>query len=160
MTDSTDVLLLVEDSEAEIHFFKEALRKTSIPLPLVVVSNGIDAVSYIEGSGRYSDRSRYPKPGLVLLDLKLPQKYGLEILEWLRRRPKADQVPVMVLTSSNQPEDIRKAYDLGAKAYLVKPIGMKMLLDLVQSIASYWQEPDESAQPLQKFSMPRPKGRS
>jgi CheY-like chemotaxis protein len=154
-------VLLVEDSDSDIYFFRQALSAVGLHLDLQVVSNGLDAIAYIEGSGPYSDRAKFPSPDLILLDLKIPKKYGLEILEWLASQPKLRNIPVVVLTSSSQPGDIRKAYGLGIRHYVVKPVGMAVLKEFVEAIVSYLADSGGGTERyLKKFESPRPKSAS
>lgn len=158
---SPGAVLLVEDSDSDIYFFRQALSAAGLHLDLQVVSNGLDAISYIEGSGQYSDRSKYPSPVLILLDLKVPKKYGLEILEWLGSQPAFRKIPVVVLTSSSQPGDIRKAYALGIRHYVVKPVGMARLREFVEAIVAYIADPEGGTEKyFKKFESPRPKNAS
>jgi CheY-like chemotaxis protein len=102
------------------------------------VSHGDEAVAYLSGEGRFADREAYPFPVLVLLDLKLPRRSGLEVLGWIRSQPGLKRLPIVVLTSSKESIDINRAYDLGANSYLVKPVGFDSLLELVKSLEVYW----------------------
>jgi CheY-like chemotaxis protein len=106
--------------------------------PLRIVRDGDEAIQYLGGRGVFADRSRYPLPSLVLLDLKLPKRSGLEVLEFLRAQPSMKQTPVIVLTSSQESTDIQRAYALGANSYLLKPVGFDGLLEMVKAIGMYW----------------------
>src|SRR5262249_31740660 len=90
------------------------------------------------GQEAYSTRSKYPFPTIVLLDLKLPRKSGLEVLAWMRDQPSLKRLPVIMLTSSRHPLDINRAYDLGANSYLVKPVGFDALVEMVRQLDQYW----------------------
>jgi CheY-like chemotaxis protein len=140
------VVLLVEDDANDVFLMQRACRKVELPNPLQVVGDGDEAVDYLSGAGRFADRAQYPLPALVLLDLKLPRKTGLEVLEWLRQQSALRRVPVVVLTSSKEPADVNKAYDLGANSYLVKPLGFDALLELVRSLNIYWLNMNEKAE--------------
>lgn len=140
------VILVVEDDPNDVLLIQRAFAKARILNPVRTVSNGDEAVAYVSGEGQYADREAYPLPVLVLLDLKLPRRSGLEVLGWIRSQPGLKRLPVVVLTSSKESSDINRAYDLGANSYLVKPIGFDSLLELVQSLEVYWmmlnQNPD------------------
>jgi len=140
-------MLLVEDDPDDILLIQHAFAKASLVNPLKIVRDGEEAVKYLSGSEDYSDRSRYPLPSLVLLDLKLPRKSGLEVLQWLRQQPNLKQIPVIVLTSSKESSDVRRAYELGANSYLVKPVGFEGLLELVKSIGMYWMILSKTPEP-------------
>ena len=131
-------LLLVEDDLNDIMLIKRALNGANINNHLQVVDNGEDAIRYLEGSGEYENRDKYPIPILVLLDLKLPRKSGHEVLEWIRSKPKLKRLPVVVLTSSQSSIDINRAYDLGANSYLIKPILFENLLNIMKNFNMYW----------------------
>ena len=131
-------ILLVEDDPNDIILIKRAFEKANITNPLQVVENGEEAISYLDGKGRYGDREKYPLPILILLDLKLPRKSGHEVLEWLRQQPGLKRLTVVVLTSSQQSSDINRAYDLGANSYLVKPVTFDTLVEVVKNLNFYW----------------------
>jgi len=135
-------LLLVEDNEADVLFFKRAVAKTTAGVPLEVVMNGVDAVQHLSGAGPYADRSLHPLPSLVILDLKLPRMSGLEVLGWMGTQPALRAVRTIVLTSSSEESDIRRATALGAVGYVVKPVEFAALQEVVASIVAFWKDPD------------------
>ena len=134
----TPIILLIEDDENDVLFLQMALKKAGVTFPLQVVKDGQEALHYISGTGKFSDRDKHPVPYLVLLDLKLPYCPGLEILKEIRERSDFDWTVVLVLTSSRDPSDIETAYRLRANAYLVKPSGMDSLQVLAQSVKDFW----------------------
>ena len=136
LTDFT--ILMVEDDPNDILLTQRAFMQASLVNPLRIVRDGEEAIHYLGGRDPYSDRSRYPLPSLILLDLKLPKKSGLEVLEFLRAQPSLRQTPVIVLTSSQESSDIQRAYSLGANSYLLKPVGFDGLLEMVKAIGMYW----------------------
>ncbi len=99
----------------------------------------------MSGNGAYSDRIKWPLPSLILLDLKMPGLSGHEVLKWIRTRPETCTIPVIVLTSSHQDSDIRRAYILGANGYLVKPGTPAELLTMVEGIKNYWLTQNRTA---------------
>ena len=131
-------ILLVEDNPVDILLLRRAVGKAQITNPLQVVGDGEHAVNYLAGQDIYTDRQRYPLPSLILLDLKLPRRGGLDVLAWLRDQPGLKRLPVVVLTSSNELSDVSRAYDLGANSYLVKPGAPDALTQLVEQIKHYW----------------------
>ncbi|EYD74743.1 response regulator [Rubellimicrobium mesophilum DSM 19309] len=131
-------VLLVEDNEDDIELIRYAFDKVGIGNPLVTVSDGDAAVAYVTAGGIYADRERYPLPGLVLLDLKLPRRSGFEVLDAIRSYAATQHTPVVVLTSSDQTVDIERAYRRGANAYLVKPVSRDALLGMVQTLDAFW----------------------
>ena len=137
---SSKAMLLVEDNEDDVFLMKRALKGAQIVNPLQVVEDGQQAVEYLSGTGKYSDREKHPFPAVVFLDLKLPMKGGLEVLEWIRKREDFENMVVLVLTSSNEPSDLNRAYKLGANSYLVKPPTAMQLLELAKAFKWYWLE--------------------
>lgn len=131
-------LLLVEDDPNDVMLFRRAKDKSKLANPLQVVEDGDAALAYLSGQGIYADRNLYPFPALMLLDLKLPRKSGLEVLEWLRQQLGINRLPVVVLTSSKESLDVGRAYDLGANSYLVKPVAFDNLLEMVKALGLYW----------------------
>jgi CheY-like chemotaxis protein len=103
-----------------------------------VASSGQEAIDYLAGSGKFADREQFPLPCLVLLDLKLPLRTGLEVLEWIRQHPSLPRLVVIVLSSSINAVDVRKAYELGANAFLVKPSDAMVLVDMCQAVKHFW----------------------
>lgn len=132
-------ILLVEDEPNDVFLIRRAFGKAKVENPIQSVADGEQAMAYLNGEGDYADRTRYPLPGLMLLDLKLPRKGGLEVLAWLRAQKNSVQrIPVVVLTSSKQSTDINRAYELGANSYLVKPVAFESLVQVVQMLDRYW----------------------
>jgi len=162
LTDFT--ILMVEDDANDILLTQRAFMQASLVNPLRIVRDGEEAIHYLGGPATYADRSRYPLPSLILLDLKLPKKSGLEVLEFLRAQPSLKQTPVIVLTSSQESSDIERAYALGANSYLLKPVGFDGLLEMVKAIGMYWvllnQGPDRRGPASRPLPAPRPQGAS
>src|SRR5262249_49862465 len=120
---SRGTILLAEDDPNDVILFRRAMGMASLNLDsLHVVRDGEEAISYLNGQAAHADRERYPLPALLLLDLKMPRRSGLEVLSWLRRQPELRHLIVVFLTSSNNAEDIRRAYEAGVNSYLVKPV--------------------------------------
>ncbi len=133
-------ILLAEDDPNDVLLLQRAFQKAGLEDALKVVSNGEQAIDYLAGRGVYADRVRYPFPYLLLLDLKMPGTDGFEVLDWLRGQPNLRRLLVVVLTSSNLQADIDRAYELGANSYLVKPVGLAEMVNLVQRFEAYWSE--------------------
>lgn len=139
MNEEQTTILLADDDPNDVFLMQRAFKRAGYRNPLQVVPNGEEAVHYLSGDGIFRDRSFFPLPALVLLDLKMPRKSGLEVLSWIRSQPSGiRRVPVIVLTSSKQPVDVNQAYQLGANSYLVKPVTFERLLELVRGLNSYW----------------------
>ncbi len=141
-------ILIVEDNEDDVVLTKRALKFAGVTNPLFVVETGADAVDYLSGANAFQDREKHPLPGVVFLDLKLPLMSGHEVLAWIRAQRHLEGLVVVVLTSSNEPSDLRRSYSLGANSYLVKPLNAQQLVDLAKALQWTWLKP-EAAQPRQ-----------
>jgi CheY-like chemotaxis protein len=131
-------ILLVEDDASQVMLVERVLRKAKLANRLLALRNGEEAIAYLDGRGQYDDRSRYPLPALVLLDVHIPGKSGLEILTWLREQHTLDHIPAVILSGSAESEDIDRAFELGAASYLVKPVAFDALLDTVGGLGLSW----------------------
>lgn len=138
MHNNEATILLAEDDKNDVLLIERSFSKARIINPVVCVENGEQAVAYLKGEGAYADRRQHPLPLLLLLDLKLPRLSGHEVLKWLRQEPLLKRLPVVVLTSSRQPEDINRAYELGANSYLVKPVVFEEFATLMRQLQMYW----------------------
>ena len=131
-------VLLVEDDLNDIFLVKRAFKRADIPNPLQVVTDGVEAIHYLQGEGKYADRHLFPLPRLLVMDIKMPRKTGFEVLEWIKGDHLLKRIPVVIVSSSDQPQDINKAYELGANAYMIKPMDFKSVENLFQTITHYW----------------------
>ena len=131
-------ILLVEDDEEDILLLRRAFRNAHIANPLIEVRDGQAAIQYLSGEGDYADRTRYPIPFLILLDLRLPTLSGFEVIAWIRDQPQLASLIVVVLTGSDHVPDVTKARDLGANSYLVKPGNFEELVQMVKRIQGRW----------------------
>jgi len=130
-------LLWVEDDQNDIHLVGRAMAKVGMGSP-TLARDGQEALDYLSGKGEFADRTLHPLPTLIMLDLKLPKRSGLEVLQWLRSQEGLRRIPVLIFTSSKETADVNRAYDLGANAYLVKPVDMKVLLEILRQILEFW----------------------
>jgi CheY-like chemotaxis protein len=134
----TQTILLVEDDENDIVFMKIALKKAGLMSAFQVAEDGEEAIAYLGGQGEFADRTRFPLPALVLLDLKLPRIMGMDVLKWIRDQPAMDTMVVIILSSSQLRADIQKGCSLGANSYLVKPSNPLALQEIVELVKRYW----------------------
>jgi CheY-like chemotaxis protein len=131
-------ILHVEDDENDVFFLQNAFQQAGIVNPVHVVKDGLEAIEYLGGAGRYADREEFPLPCLVLLDLKLPGMHGLEVLDWIKQQPSLRRIVVIILTSSQQEQDVERAYELGVNSFLVKPAGIRERLEIANGIKTWW----------------------
>jgi two-component system response regulator len=138
MQDSLAHILLVEDNRMDVELTLDAFNEARLLNAIHVSPNGQDALDYLFGRGKYTDRSAYPLPSLVLLDLKLPGIDGFEVLRQIKSTAMLKRLPVIILTSSKEEGDRALSYDNGANSYLVKPVSFDGFLDVVRKIEGYW----------------------
>jgi two-component system, response regulator len=142
------MILLVEDNPDDEALTIRALKKNNIGNRLVVVRDGVEAIDFLFASGTYKDRDIKDTPQVVLLDLKLPKMDGLEVLRRIRENESTRLLPVVILTSSKEEQDILKGYKLGANSYVRKPVDFDQFVEAVRQLGLYWLVLNES--PLKK----------
>jgi len=126
-------ILIAEDNETEVALLQREFQLNNFGRPHHVVADGEEVIAYLKGSGRYARRQKYPLPNLLLLDLRMPRKDGFEVLEWIREQPFLDQLRVIVLTGSEEINDVNRAYKLGADSFMVKPLSFTDFMESSQS---------------------------
>ena len=131
-------ILLVEDNPDDEELTLIAFKHCLIPNEIVVAHDGVEALDYMFGSGKFTGRDITDLPRMILLDLKLPKIGGLEVLQRLRQDSRIKLVPIIVLTSSNELEDIRASYQLGANSYIRKQVDYESFADTVKQLGIYW----------------------
>jgi len=130
-------VLHVEDEPSDRLIMASAFRKAAPDVDVQAVVDGEEALQYLKGRGAYQDRARHPLPRVVLLDIKLPKRSGLEVLKWMRQQPELREMPVFMMTSSSEPFDLDQAYAFGANSYLVKTVDLKSMREIVRGISEY-----------------------
>jgi len=131
-------ILLAEDNQDDITLFRMALEKANVPeVQLQTVCDGEEAIAYLTGEGNFSEREAHPLPDIVLLDLNMPRANGFEVLQWIRLDAKFSSLMVHVLTTSSRESDIRRAYELRANSYVVKPSRVNDLVLLIQRFVAW-----------------------
>ena len=133
-------ILVAEDDLTDAYFFQRAFRRAGLPVTLHFVRDGQEVIDYLLGEGQFADRSAHPLPQLVLLDLNMPRLDGFDVLRWVRHQPRFHDLQIVIFSSSDEPKDMNRAYDLGANWYLVKPHSMEELTALVGRFRKYWLE--------------------
>jgi CheY-like chemotaxis protein len=132
MTGSGQTILLIEDNHGDVFIFERTVRAARIVCSVQVARTGQEAIDYLAGKSNYSDRAQYPFPFLIFIDLKLPLKGGFEVLDWIRSEPQAAGLPIAILTSSTQAQDISRARAYQALCYLEKPAPAEALIQTVE----------------------------
>ena len=135
---NTKTILLVEDNPSDIDLTKRALANANIANKVVVAEDGQEALDYLFGTGHYAGRDAAPLLAVVLLDLKLPKVDGLDILRRIRANRRTKRLPVVILTSSQEEQDIAAGYDLGANSYIRKPVDFSQFAEAIKSMGLYW----------------------
>jgi CheY-like chemotaxis protein len=133
-------VLLVEDNPRDVRLTQRAFAQVSLPHDLRVVRDGDEALAYLHREGVYQEPQTSPRPDVVLLDLKLPRMSGHELLQRLKQDQRFRQIPVIVLTTSGRPDDVRLAYEAGANAYLLKPVEFARFTEVMGHLGKFWLE--------------------
>lgn len=135
---SDRIILLVEDNPKDVELTLRAFKKSNIVNPVVIARDGVEALDYLFARGGYANRDVAALPQVVLLDLKLPKIDGLEVLKTLRADERTKLLPVVVLTSSNEEQDLVRSYSLGANSYVRKPVDFTQFHEAVHQLGLYW----------------------
>jgi CheY-like chemotaxis protein len=135
---SERLILLVDDSADDVFLFKRTLAKAHLKNPVQAVANVDEAICYLEGKAAYADRSLFPVPSIVLIDLQMPEKNGFQLLTWLRDRVQFRNLHVIVVSGINRMQDVNRAYQLGASSFLIKPVNVEDLRNLTRAFPAHW----------------------
>lgn len=133
-------VLVADDDLNDISLLKRAFLRAGIDVHLKVARDGEEVIQYLHGDQAFSNRETFPIPRLLLLDLKMPRANGFEVLQWVRKQDDLRRMIVVVMTSSDEPEDVDRAYDLGANSFLRKPDDFTNLIKISQKLHDYWIE--------------------
>ena len=128
-------ILLVEDNPGDVRLTREAFKEAKVVNRITVAKDGVEALEMLQRAGAFPDA---PRPDIILLDLNLPRKDGRELLAEIKSDPDLHNIPVVVLTTSSSPADIRRTYELNANCYIVKPVDLDHFLQVVSGIESFW----------------------
>jgi len=142
------IILLVEDNPSDIGLTQRALVKSHIANEMVVAEDGQEALDYLFAGGKYAGRDVSETPALVLLDLKLPKVDGLEVLRQIRVDARTHRLPVVIMTTSKEEQDVAQSYDLGANSYIRKPVDFKQFVESVEHLGLYWLVMNEPPPPI------------
>jgi CheY-like chemotaxis protein len=130
-------ILVAEDNADDLFLLQEAFKRAGVHSGLQAVSDGVEALAYLKGEGVFMDRATHPFPDLLLLDINMPRMNGFEVLEWIRGDAQCNRLIVHVLTASSRELDIRRAYDLHANSYIVKPTRLDELVGFVTALGQW-----------------------
>ncbi|MEI8643268.1 response regulator [Pseudoalteromonas sp. Hal040] len=133
-------ILMADDDEDDRLLTQDALAESRVLNELFFVEDGVELLEYLERKGKFSEKEKSPRPGLILLDLNMPRMDGREALQAIKANPNLKGIPVVILTTSKQEEDMVKGYDLGAASYITKPVTFEGLVELMQTLGKYWVE--------------------
>ena len=133
-------VMLVEDNPRDVRLTQRAFEQADVPHELRIVRDGDEALAYLHREGEYAAADSAPKPDMILLDLNLPRMGGHELIQRVRQDVRFRHVPIVVLTTSGRPDDVRQAYDNGANAYLLKPVEFSRFTEVIGHLASFWLE--------------------
>lgn len=135
---NTVSILVADDDTQDTMLVQMAVERAALSLRIDTVRDGEEAINYLMGRSPYADRTAHPFPSLMLLDLKMPRLSGFDVLDYVRRQPGLRQLPIVIFSSSDDPKDIRRAYDAGANSYLCKPHSNDDLSALLKALEEYW----------------------
>ena len=133
-------ILMADDDEDDRLLTQDALAESRVLNELHFVEDGVELLEYLERKGKFVDKSISPRPGLILLDLNMPRMDDREALEAIKANPNLKGIPVVILTTSKQEEDMVKGYNLGAASYITKPVTFDGLVELMKTLGKYWVE--------------------
>lgn len=136
-------ILLAEDNPLDAELALDALREARLANPVVLVRDGADALDWLHARGAYADRPR-GDPSVVLLDIKMPKRDGLDVLKEMRSSEHLKRIPVVILSSSREESDLARSWDLGVNAYVVKPVDVRQFFEAVQMLGHFWAVLNES----------------
>ncbi len=145
--DTDLTILIAEDDPNDVMLLDLAIRKNGIVSPVHVVRDGEEAVEYLEGKGKYADRQKYPLPSVIISDVKMPRRSGLEVVEWVRQHPQCCIIPIVMLSGSRIEHDVVRAYKLGANSYFTKPSTLDELTELIRLAHEYWSRCEHPPRP-------------
>src|SRR5262249_28657296 len=132
------VILVAEDNEIQVDILRSAFAKANFLNPVQVVKDGAEVMQYLSGEGHYADRDKYPMPGLLLLDLKMPRKDGFEVLQWVRQQHHMRSLHTVVFSVVGDPPAVNRAYELGANSFLIKPVNFDDLVRIARALQVHW----------------------
>lgn len=133
-------ILIADDDAEDTMLIKDALKESRLKNGVQSVEDGEQLMQYLRNEGKYSDKNKYPTPGIILLDLNMPKKDGREALKEIKSDKYLRTIPIVILTTSKAEEDILKTYNLGVNSFITKPVKFSMMVDVMKTLNKYWFE--------------------
>ncbi|MEW6467639.1 MAG: response regulator [Bacteroidota bacterium] len=133
-------ILLADDDEEDRMLITEALYESRLKNNIQTVENGEELMDYLHNRGKYTDRARFPMPGIILLDLNMPRKDGRDALKEIKADPRLRSIPIIILTTSKAEEDILRTHNLGVNSYIAKPVSFEAMVEVMKTLNRYWFE--------------------
>ncbi|HMJ66414.1 MAG TPA: response regulator [Candidatus Binatia bacterium] len=135
---TSDAVLLAEDSDDDILLFQRAYSSAGVHSPLHIVRDGEEAIRYLKGRGKFTDRTLYPVPRLLVVDLKMPRRNGFDVIQWVRRESDLKALHIIVLTTSGDLSDVKRAYETGANSFVTKSLDLQEFVQQLKDVKSHW----------------------
>ena len=136
-TDMAKLILIADDDENDLTAFRQCLKKAGAKNPVIAVDDGEKVIGYLKGEGKFENREKYPIPAILFLDLKMQRVGGFEVMEWIRDTKFRD-ILIVALSGHGELESVRRAYQLGARSFLIKPCEVADMLNLMAAYSTYW----------------------
>lgn len=134
-------ILLAEDYLPDAEAVQRSFKKQGVTIPIFVVPDGVEAIAYLKGEGIYADRAKFPLPGMLLLDLKMPRRSGLQVLEWCNTQVHLKDMLIVVLSGYRELKEVARAYELGASTFFTKPLNDDDIVNLAERFRTHWDRP-------------------
>lgn len=133
-----DLILLAEDDPQQAEQARRAFKRFCFVNPIFIVSDGTEVLSYLLGEGKYADRNEYPLPALLLIDLRMQRMHGFDVIRWVRAHPQFKDLPIVVLSASEDLREVNQAYAMGATSFMMKPVEFAEFVHISAVIPNYW----------------------
>jgi CheY-like chemotaxis protein len=133
-----DLILMAEDEPEQAELARRAFKKYCFINPIFIVSDGTEVLSYLLGEGNFANRDEYPLPSLLLLDLRMQRMHGFDVIRWVRAHPDFKELPIVVLSTSDELRDVNQAYSMGATSFMMKPVEFVEFVHITTILPNYW----------------------
>jgi CheY-like chemotaxis protein len=133
-----DLILMAEDEPEQAELARRAFKKHCFINPIFIVSDGTEVLSYLLGEGNFANRDEYPLPSLLMLDLRMQRMHGFDVIRWVRAHPDFKELPIVVLSTSDELRDVNQAYSMGATSFMMKPVEFVEFVHITTILPNYW----------------------